>query len=331
MIKERVGVLGSGSWATALVKVLQTNGIPVNWWVREENVAKELKDTGINPRYLQNVIFDTDLINVYTDIKSVINISDVLLLVIPSSYIHSSFSEITPKMLKGKKIISAVKGIIPETNQIVANYFKTEFKMTSWSIGVISGPSHAEEIALGGLTFLTAAARNKKLGELIANMFRCHFVKIVSSRDLYGIEYAGVLKNIYAVGGGILKGLGYGDNLFASYIANCTMEMRVFIRQLHPIERIFHHSAYLGDLLVTSYSQYSRNTKFGTLVGQGKTIEQVFDEMNMVAEGYNAVKCVYEINKEYDAKTPIIDTIYNILYNGKDAQTEMQKLINMLR
>lgn len=331
MKQLKVGVLGSGSWATAIVKILQTNMRNVNWWVREPEIAEYVRDTGVNKAYLSSVRLNPRLLNVDTDIKNVIQGSDVLVLVIPSIYINAAFEGLTPKDFEEKKIISAVKGIVPEEMMIVANYLETKFQIPSRDIGIITGPSHAEEIALEKLTFLTAASKLKPMRDLTFELFSCSFIKIITSNDIYGLEYATVLKNVYALGGGILKGLGYGDNFFAAYVANCTKEMKVFIRHVHPVERTYYHSAYLGDLLVTAYSQFSRNRTFGQMIGQGYSVESAKLEMKMVAEGYFAAQCIHAINEKYKAEIPIIDAIFNVLFLKRSPAIEMRKVIDIIR
>jgi glycerol-3-phosphate dehydrogenase (NAD(P)+) len=326
----KIGVLGSGSWATAIVKILTTNTQPIYWWIREDEIAESVTQTGVNTKYLSSTKIDTKKIKVYTDIKKVIEKSDFIILVIPAAFIHHSLQNIPPTMLANKKIISAVKGIVPEKMEIVADYLISEFKININNIGIISGPSHAEEIALEKLTYLTSASQNKDLAESVANIFRCNYVKASTSDDIFGTEYAAVLKNIYALGCGIYKGLGYGDNFMAAFIANCAKEMKHFIGTIHPIDRTLYDSVYLGDLLVTAYSQFSRNRTFGNMIGQGYSVATVQLEMNMVAEGYYATRCIHEINKNYGASIPIIETIYNILYQGKPQALELKKLCDIL-
>lgn len=331
MKQLKVGVLGSGSWATAIVKILQTNMRLVNWWIREPEIAEYVRDTGVNKSYLSSVHLNPRLLNVDIEIRNIIERSDILVLAIPSIYIDAAFEGLSSNDFDGKKIISAVKGIVPEEMMIVARYLETKFQISSHDIGIITGPSHAEEIALEKLTFLTAASKFKPMRDLTFELFSCRFVKIITSNDIYGLEYATVLKNIYALGGGILKGLGYGDNFFAAYVANCTKEMKVFIKHLHPVERTYYHSAYLGDLLVTAYSQFSRNRTFGQMIGQGYSVASAKLEMKMVAEGYFAAQCIHTINEKYKAEIPIIDVIYNVLFLNRTPAVEMRKIIGVIR
>lgn len=331
MKQIKVGVLGSGSWATAIVKILQANKRYANWWIREPEIAEHVRDTGVNKAYLSSVHLNPRLLNVETEIKNIIQSSDVLVLVIPSIYINDAFEGLSYKDFVGKKIISAVKGIVPEEMMIVAKYLETKFQIPSYNLGIITGPSHAEEIALEKLTFLTAASQLKPMREVVFSLLSCRFVKIITSKDIYGLEYATVLKNIYALGGGILKGLGYGDNFFAAYVANCAKEMNVFISHVHPVERTYYHSAYLGDLLVTAYSQFSRNRTFGQMIGQGYSVASTKLEMKMVAEGYFATQCIHTINENFKAEIPIIDAIYNVLFLNRIPTIEMRKIIDVIR
>jgi glycerol-3-phosphate dehydrogenase (NAD(P)+) len=326
----KIGVLGSGSWATAIVKILTTNIHPVYWWIREEDIAESVARTGYNTRYLSTAKIDPKKVKISTDIKKVINKCDYIILVVPAAFIDKSLGNIPKALLKDKKVISAVKGIVPEKMVIVADYLIREFGVDANNIGIISGPSHAEEIAAEKLTYLTSSSQNKELVSVVADMFSCNYVITHTSDDIFGTEYAAVLKNIYAIGAGIYKGLGYGDNFLAAYIANCAKEMKCFINAVHPIDRTLYDSVYLGDLLVTAYSQYSRNRTFGNMIGQGYSVATVQLEMNMIAEGYYATRCIHEINKTLQANIPIVEAVYNILYQGRPQALELRKLCEVL-
>lgn len=326
----KIGVLGSGSWATAIVKILTTNNAPIYWWIREEEIANSITQSGYNNRYLSATHIDPRNVKVYTDLKKVISKCDYLILVIPAAFIDKSLRDVPKIIFKDKKIISAVKGIVPEKMQIVADYLTQNFDIDINNIGIISGPSHAEEIAEEKLTYLTSSSQNKDLADMVATMFRCNYVITHTSDDIFGTEYAAVLKNIYALACGIYKGLGYGDNFLAAFIANCAKEMKCFINAIHPIDRTLYDSVYLGDLLVTAYSQYSRNRTFGNMIGQGYSVATVQLEMKMIAEGYYATRCIHEINKTIQANIPIIEAIYQILYQGKPQALELRKLSEVL-
>ncbi len=326
----KIGVLGSGSMATAIVKILLNNTFPINWWVREPEIIDSIQRTGHNSNYLSSVFFDTKKIKLYSDIKKVIAKSDYIVIVIPAAFIDSSFSELDSSHFKNKFIVSAVKGIIPEQIKIVADYLIDNFEIPIENISIITGPSHAEEIASEKLTYLTSASQNIELSSTLAKIFSCDYVKTNISDDIYGTEYAAVLKNIYALGCGIFKGLGYGDNFLAAFISNCTKEMKRFITAVHPIYRTFYDSAYLGDLLVTAYSQFSRNRTFGNMIGQGYSVSTAKLEMKMIAEGYYATQSIFTINKTLNVDIPIVDAIYNILYLGKPQAQEMEKICDII-
>ncbi len=325
-----IGVLGSGSWATAIVKILATNTHPIHWWIREEDIAESVAHTGYNTRYLSSTRIDPKRVKIHTDIRKLVAKCDYIILVVPAAFVSKSLQPLTKEMLRGKKFVSAVKGIVPEKMEIVADYLMDEFDVDVNNIAIISGPSHAEEIASEKLTYLTSTSQNPDLASIVADMFRCKYVITNVSNDIYGTEYAAVIKNIYALACGIYKGMGYGDNFIAAFIANCAREMEHFINEMYPLKRNLYDSVYLGDLLVTSYSQYSRNRTFGNMIGQGYSVATVQLEMNMVAEGYYATHCMHEINKEINAEIPIIEAVYRILYEGKPQELELRKLCDTL-
>lgn len=314
--QPRVCVLGSGSWATAIVKILSGNLKKINWWIREEQIADGLKTFGHNPLYLSSVEFHKESIQVITDIQKAVEDSDIIILSIPSAFLHDSLSCLEKTSFQGKKICSAVKGIVPQTNQIICEYFESTFGVDFQNFAVIIGPSHAEEIALEKLTYLTAASQNSQFAATLAEMFSCRYVNTTQSDDIYGTEYSAVLKNVYAIAAGISKGLGYGDNFLAVLVSNAMIEIERFIHAVHPIDRNLHQSVYLGDLLVTAYSQFSRNRTFGNMIGSGYSVRSAQLEMRMIAEGYYAVKCLHKINLDYKVEMPIMEAVYNILYEN---------------
>lgn len=328
-----IGVFGSGSWATAVAKiVLEHPNTKINWWIREPDIIEGIKETGHNPTYLSEIYFDTNQINFSNDISEVIKKSDDLLFVVPSAFLDDSLQNITPEMLEGKNIHSAIKGVVLQTNQIVADYFHDKFNIDYNRISIISGPSHAEETAQQKLTYLTVASQNSQLADYVAEFIQCRYVKTVVSDDIHGIEYAAVLKNIYALAAGICKGLGYGDNLFAVLISNAMQEMDIFINELHPMDyRQLERFPYLGDLLVTAYSQHSRNRTFGAMIGFGYSVKGAQLEMKMIAEGYYATKCIEKIREKLGISMPIVEATYKILYEGLSARRVMGELLKNLK
>ncbi len=324
-----IAIIGSGSWATALAKVASKSFSPVHWWVREPEIVNSLQNFGHNALYLSSVEFCKNEIEVSSDLKSVIANAEILLFVVPAAFLQASLEGITIEDLKGKKICSAIKGIVPETNQIVADYFNSVFQVPYSDICVVSGPSHAEEVAQERLTYLTVASRNNDLAQEIAEKIECRFVKTSFSCDIHGIEYGAVLKNIYAMAAGICKGLGLGDNFIAVLIANAMQEMELFLKTAYPIGRSLLRSAYLGDLLVTAYSQHSRNRTFGNMIGAGYSVKSAQLEMKMIAEGYYAANCMKKISKEYGVNMPIVNAVYNILYLNKPADREIAYLSDL--
>ena len=325
-LRYRVAVIGGGSWATAIVKILTPNLEHIHWWVREDDIVEGIQQNGHNPRYLSSTFINPKDVKISTDLRKIGAKSDYVIIVTPSAFLQKTLEPLKKSKLNRKKIITAVKGIIPETMQLITDYLRTEFDVPLHNIAIISGPSHAEEIAQEKFTFLTAASTNNELAEVVAKMFTNRYVRASVSNDILGAELAVVMKNIYALGAGIYSGLGYGDNFIAAYIANSVKEMKHFVEQLYPGERNLDNSVYLGDLLVTSYSRYSRNRMFGNMIGHGLSVRVAQLEMSMVAEGYYAARCVHEINKLHNAAIPIAETIYGILYEGNNVSSEMKRI-----
>lgn len=327
-----IAVLGSGSWATAIVKIATQNHNIVHWWVREDEIVEGVRQYGRNPLFLRSCQLDTSKIEITTDIKKVVYSTDTIVLVIPSAFVEKSLQDLTPSDFENKTIISATKGIIPSTNQIVADYLQTQFKIELEQQAVLSGPSHAEEIAQDGMTYLTIGAHSQSLAQQLANRFACRFVKTRTSTDIRGIEYSAVLKNIYALTAGICKGAGYGDNFISVLISNAAQEMQRFLSVVAKNEmRDTNNFVYLGDLLVTAYSQHSRNRTFGQMIGQGYTVKSAQLEMSMIAEGYYATDCIHKTNANLKVNMPIADFAYKILYQGAPLNQELQQLSNTFK
>lgn len=327
--KLRVGVLGSGSWASAIVKILLENTDNVNWWVRNEKSAKHILQYGHNPRYLTSAQYDKNKLNVLTDIDKVVSQSDILVLAIPSAFVVKAFKEY-PIDLTGKKLVTAIKGIIPEQNRIPVRFFHKEYGVDYSDMCMISGPCHAEEVALERLSYLTIAGQDPKFNQTIADLLECRYIKTTISDDLFGTELSAILKNIYSIASGIYAGIGYGDNFQAVLISNAIQEVERLIDAINPIHRDVLTSAYLGDLLVTAYSQFSRNRNFGFMVGKGYSVKTAQIEMDMVAEGYYATKSMMEINKKFQVEIPIIEAVYNVLYEKISPIIEMKILADKL-
>lgn len=325
-----IGMIGSGSWATALAKLLLNNCESINWFIRNQEDIDYFKKYTNNPKYLTSVDFDVTKINFTHSLKECVTNSDYLILAVPSAFLHNTLQQITADDLHGKVIFSAVKGIIPERNLIVGEYLNTEYNVSFNSIGVITGPCHAEEVAMEKLSYLTIASQNTANAQSLSTLLNCRYLKSTVSDDIYGTEYSAVLKNVIALAGGICHGIGYGDNFLAVLVSNAIQEIKRFVDAVHPIDRDINASAYLGDLLVTAYSQFSRNRTFGTMIGKGYSVKNAQLEMNMIAEGYYAVKCVYEINKTYQVHMPITTAVYNIIYLHKDVKKEMAALSEVL-
>lgn len=326
-----IAVLGSGSWATAIVKIATQTHTKVYWWVREQEIVQAVENFGHNPLYLRSCELDRERIIVSSDLKMIVSKATDIILVIPAAFVAGSLQSLCPKDFEGKRIICATKGIIPQTNQIVADYIRDYFNVRDENQAVISGPSHAEEIAQERLTYLTVGSCNDELAKQVAEGLKCRFVKTTTSSDIRGIEYGAVMKNIYALAAGIARGAGYGDNFVAVLIANAAQEMGAFLAVAAPQERDTNRFVYLGDLLVTAYSQHSRNRTFGQMIGQGYSVKSAQLEMAMVAEGYYAAECIDKANRSIGVSLPIARAVYEILYEGKSADEEFKRLSELFK
>ncbi len=327
---SRIAIIGSGSWATALAKMLMINTERLNWFVRNPTNIEFFKKFGHNPNYLRGVEFDTGRICFYTDINKIVENSDILILAIPSAFLKDSMAPLTVDISK-KFIVSAIKGIVPEDNLIIGEFLNKYYQVPYESIGVIAGPCHAEEVALEKLSYLTIACPNMKAARAFAFKLETPYIRTNISDDIWGTEYASVIKNVIAIAAGICHGLRYGDNFQAVLVSNAIQEIKRFVDTIHPIDRDIKSSAYLGDLLVTSYSQFSRNRTFGTMIGKGYSVRSAQLEMHMIAEGYYAVKSIHEINSAYNVNMPINDAVYNILYENISPAIEIRLLSENLR
>jgi len=324
-----VAVIGGGSWATAIVKILTENNDYVGWWVRNPETVDEIKRTHMNPRYLTGVELATENIDIHNDINHIVEEATHVIFAVPSAFLKDALKDLTIP-LKDKIVYSAIKGIVPDENLIVGEFFNQNYDVPLENIGVITGPCHAEEVALERLSYLTIASTTKHHAQFMAERLQCHFIRTTTTDDIFGTEYAAVLKNIYALAAGIYHGLGYGDNFQAVLVSNAIREMKKFMKAAHPLKRDINNSAYLGDLLVTAYSQFSRNRMFGNMIGKGYTVRSAQMEMNMIAEGYYATNLIRLVRKEYEVKMPIASAVYKVLYEGKSPKKIMAKLAEKL-
>ena len=327
-IKPKFAVFGGGSWATAIVKMLCENLAEVGWYMRSESAVDHIKKEHHNPNYLTSVEFDTSQLKLSNDINELVDYADYLIFVIPSAFVETELKKLTTS-LEGKIIFSAIKGIVPESSLIVGDHFFTNYNIPFQDIGVITGPCHAEEVALQRLSYLTIACADEEKAQMVADQLSCEYIKCKTSDDIIGTEYAAMLKNIYALAAGIAHGLGYGDNFQSVLMSNAIREMKGYVKKVHKMKRDINGSAYLGDLLVTGYSIFSRNRMFGNMIGKGYTVKSAQMEMSMIAEGYYATKSAYELNEakgSKKAKTPIINAVYSVLYENKDAKMVFKKL-----
>ena len=327
--QQNIAVLGGGSWATAIVKMLSENLENVGWYMRDSQSIEHIKENNHNPKYLSSAELDANRLDLSDDINETVSKYDTLIFAIPSAFLESELHKLSIP-IENKIIFSAIKGIVPETGLIVGEHFNTQYNIPIENIGVITGPCHAEEVAMERLSYLTIACQDEKKAKKMATFLESWYINAKTSDDIIGTEYAAVLKNIYAVAAGIAHGLGYGDNFQAVLMSNAIREMKRFIRKVHKMKRNINNSAYLGDLLVTGYSTFSRNRHFGNMIGKGYTVKSAQLEMSMIAEGYYAAKSAYKISQENKAKTPIIDAVFAILYEQKSPKKEFKKLTDKL-
>ena len=325
----KIAVLGGGSWATAIVKMLSENVATIGWYMRSKSAIEHIKKNKHNPNYLSSAELNPSQLDLSDDINNIVANYDVLIFVIPSAFLKGELSKLTIS-LEDKIVFSAIKGIVPETGLIVGEHLNEKHQVPLENIGVITGPCHAEEVAMERLSYLTLACQDQEKAKDLSKLIAGRYIKTKISDDIIGTEYAAMLKNIYAIAAGIAHGLGYGDNFQAVLMSNAIREMKRYIKKVHSMKRNINNSAYLGDLLVTGYSTFSRNRMFGNMIGKGYTVKSAQMEMSMVAEGYYATKSAFEINQKNGAKTPIIDAVYNVLYDGKNAKKQFEKLTSKL-
>ena len=322
----KVAVIGGGSWATALVKILSENDVLINWWIKNDEDVIHIQNLGVNPKYLSNIRIDLKKVKPLNNINQTLEGVSVVIFAVPAAFIREVLALLTPRQLKDKILVSAIKGMIPGLNILVTEYLQKEFKARKENLCMISGPCHSEEVALEKRSYLTIACIEQEAGQAIARLLNCKFVKTTTILDLYGVEYCAVLKNVIALACGVAHGLNYGDNFQAVLVSNALQEIEVFLNKSYPMQRNLSASAYLGDLLVTTSSQFSRNRTLGNMIGRGYSVRSAQIEMNMVAEGYWAVKCIQEVNKKLQLKLPITKAVYNIFYEKISPAVELRIL-----
>ncbi len=327
--QPKVAVLGGGSWATAIVKMLSENLENIGWYMRSVYVSEHIKINKHNPNYLSSAELHPAQLDLSNDINEIVFNYDVLIFAIPSAFLTLELDKLT-ESLENKIIFSAIKGIVPEYGLIVGEYFYEKHNIPYKNIGVITGPCHAEEVAMERLSYLTIACQDEEKAVQIGGLLKSRYIRTKVSDDIIGTEYAAMLKNIFAIAAGIAHGLGYGDNFQSVLMSNAIREMKRFIRKVHKMKRNINNSAYLGDLLVTGYSTFSRNRMFGNMIGKGYTVKSAMLEMSMVAEGYYATESAYKIKEQNGARTPIINAVFAVLYQGKDAKQTFKELTRLI-
>ena len=326
----KFGIIGSGSWGTAIIKIISENLNNINWYVRKNENVEFIKKNEHNKNYLSSVNLNVEKLNISSDINEVCENSEILIFAVPSKYIESELKKIEIDFSR-KIIISAIKGIVPESNLLFSEHLQKNYEISQNNVAIISGPCHAEEVGMEKLSYLTIASRNKKLFKNISSAFDCKYININMSDDIIGIEYSSMLKNIYALAIGISNGLGYGDNFQSVLMSNSIREINSFISKKNKKDRDINNSVYLGDLLVTGYSAFSRNRMFGNMIGKGYSVRAAQSEMKMVAEGYIATKKAFYLNnKKHKAKTPILNAVYKILYEKKSSRKMFKQLSDII-
>ncbi len=326
----KIAIIGGGSWATAIAKIVVQHTHHIGWYMRRDDRIEDFKRLGHNPAYLMSAHFDVNEIFFSSDINKIVDAYDTLVFVTPSPYLKNHLKKLKTSLCD-KFIVTAIKGIVPDENLVCSEYFHQVYDVPYENLACIGGPSHAEEVALERLSYLTVGCSDLQKAQAFTTMLSSGYIKTKTSSDVVGIEYSSVLKNVYAIAAGICNGLKYGDNFQAVLIANAVQEMNRFLTAVHPIERSIYDSVYLGDLLVTGYSNFSRNRTFGTMIGKGYSVKSAQIEMEMIAEGFFGTKCMKAINKHMHVNMPILDAVYNILYERINPQIEIKLLTDSFR
>ena len=326
----KIAIIGGGSWATAIAKIVVGHTHHIGWYMRRDDRIDDFRRLGHNPAYLMGVRFDIDEIFFSSDINKIADSYDTLVFVTPSPYLKNHLKKLRVR-LKDKFVVTAIKGIVPDENLVCSEYFHQVYDVPYENLACLGGPSHAEEVALERLSYLTVGCSDRDKAQAFADVLSSEYIKTKTSDDVVGIEYSSVLKNVYAIVAGICHGMKYGDNFLAVFICNAIEEMRNFLYAVHGLDRDITDSVYLGDLLVTAYSRFSRNRTFGTMIGKGYSVKTAQLEMEMIAEGYYGTKCIYEINEKYKVDMPILNTLYAILYERKSPVTEIRKLTKLFK
>ena len=326
----KIAIIGGGSWATAIAKIVVGHTHHIGWYMRRNDRIDDFKRLGHNPAYLVSVRFNTDEIFFSSDINEIVQLYDTLVFVTPSPYLKNHLRKLKTR-LRDKFIVTAIKGIVPDENVVCSEYFHQVYDVPYENLACLAGPSHAEEVALERLSYLTVACSDRAKADSFAAILRSNYIKTKTSADVVGIEYSSVLKNVYAIAAGICSGLKFGDNFQAVLMSNAIQEMSRFLTSVIPMERDVNDSAYLGDLLVTGYSNFSRNRVSGTMIGKVYSVKSAQIEMEMIAEGYFGTKCMKEINRHCHVNMPILDAVYNILYERISPQVEIKLLTDSFR
>ena len=339
-----IAIIGGGSWATAIAKIVIGHTHHIGWYMRRDDRIEDFRRLQHNPAYLTSVHFNIDEIYFSSNLNDIVQRYSTLVFVTPSPYLKTHLKKLRTR-LSDKFIVTAIKGIVPDENLVCTEYFHQVYDVPYDNLACMGGPSHAEEVALERLSYLTVGCADTEKAQAFADVLASGFIKTKTSADVLGIEYASVLKNVYAIAAGICSGLKYGDNFQAVLMSNALQEMNRFltvIKEIHDEttaltakgtqqQTSIIDSAYVGDLLVTGYSNFSRNRTFGSMIGKGYSVKSAQIEMEMIAEGYFGTKCMKEINQRLHVNMPILDAVYNILYERIAPQIEIKLLTDSFR
>lgn len=323
-------VVGAGSWATALCKIFSGSGMQVLWWFHRAEDAQSFSETGRNPRYLTDVDFSGRPVKAANNLARAIQNSDYVLIAVPSAFVAAVLHNLPKDAFSEKKIITSVKGILPEQLQLLTTFLAVHFSVVPENLAVIAGPCHAEEVALEKQSYLTVASASELLTAELRKFMQGPGISVKASSDMEGVEWAAVLKNVYAIASGVCHGMGYGDNFQAVLVSNAMQEMQLFLDSHLPSGRNTLESAYLGDLLVTAYSTFSRNRTFGNMIGRGYQVKAAELELGMVAEGYHAVRALHRMREQLRIRLPIAEAMYAILYEQAPVKKEIASLRKIL-
>lgn len=323
----KITVFGTGSFGTALANVLAENGHLVLMWGENENTVDEINQSHQNKRYLKDVTLN-ETIKATSQLEQAVNFSDIFLIALPTKAIRNVVTEIDQHIKTKKTFIHVAKGIENETFKRVSEMIEDSVsKNHKNGVGVLSGPSHAEEVVIKQPTTVAASSKDEHISKLIQDLFMNDYLRVYTNNDLIGVELGGALKNIIAVASGIVAGMGYGDNAKAALMTRGLAEISRLGEKLGADPMTFLGLGGIGDLIVTCTSTHSRNYTLGYKLGKGKTTEEALNEMNMVVEGIYTTNSVYHLAKSQNVDMPITNALYKVLFEDKPVKDSVKDLM----